>query len=101
MARKYLKGGALNPEWCEEQDIAYITESVKECIAGLFSTMMDVELNLQLAEGVNVKVSNSSLKTMCEIIDTESEFEAKFNFIKNHSDTPEDLQLAKQIVGLW
>lgn len=102
MARKYLKGGALNPAWCDEQDRESLTESIMDSLCDLFRNI-DMDLNLKLAEGVNVTISNKckeESKEMCTIINTESDYEAKFNFIKNHSGTPEDLQLAKEIIGL-
>lgn len=99
MARKYLKGGALNPAWCDEQDVALLKESIFDSICNLFNTM-DIDLNLQLGEGVAINISNKPLKNMCNIIDTENDYEAKFNFVKNHSGVPEDLQLAREIIGL-
>lgn len=99
MASKYLKGGALNPAWCDEQDAAFLKESISESIGSLFSNMM-MDIELELAEGVNINVSNKKLKNMCTVVNTENDYEAKFNFIKKHSATPEDLELAKEIVGL-
>ena len=101
MARKYLPGGALNPAWCDEQDIAADTESIMNSLSYLLEEM-DIDLNLQLAEGIGVSISNKNKepKSMCSVLDTESEYEAKFNFIKRHSATPEDLQLAREIIGL-
>ena len=101
MARKYLPGGALNPAWCDEQDIAADTESIMNSLSYLLEEM-DIDLNLQLAEGIGVSIYNKNKepKSMCSVLDTESEYEAKFNFIKRHSATPEDLQLAREIIGL-
>ena len=101
MTEKYLKGGALNPIWCDEQDAIFETESIMDCLSDLFS-LMDIDLNIQLGEGVAVGISNKNKEpmNMCSILNTESEYEAKFNFIKRHSATPEDLQLAREIIGL-
>ena len=100
MANKYLKGGALNPAWCDEQDAALLKESIFDTICNLFDTM-EIDLDLELTEGVNINISNKpQLKTMCTIVDADNDYEAKFNFIKRHSDTPEDLELAKKIIGL-
>lgn len=99
MARKYLKGGALNPIWCDEQDREIATRSIMDGITDLLN-VIDMDLNLQFREGIGLSISNKNKgKEMC-IIDTESDYEAKFNFLKNHSGTPEDLQLAKDIIGL-
>lgn len=105
MANKYLKGGALNPAWCDEQDAALITKNIMDGMESLFNIFrnMDMEFNLQLGEGVDINISKykeKETKEMCTIINTENDYEAKFNFIKKHSATPEDLELAKEIVGL-
>lgn len=110
MANKYLKGGALNPIWCDEEDARILAENTTSMMESLYEicSMMaeddiDVDFNLELAEGLNVNVSSANKenpKDMCSIIDTESELEAKFNFLKRHSSTPEDLELAKEIIGL-
>lgn len=105
MATKYLKGGALNPAWCDEQDVELEVERVSESMELLYELLseFDIDFNLQLGEGVDVSISknsNDKQKEMCTIINTENDYEAKFNFLKNHSATPEDLQLAKEIIGL-
>lgn len=102
MANKYLKGGALNPAWCDEQDAKAMTESIIDSLYDLFTNGVDIGISLQLGEGVDISLSRKpmNMNTMCTIVDTESEYEAKFNFIKNHSGTPEDLKLAKEIIGL-
>ena len=101
MARKYLKGGALNPIWCDEQDAEIFADSIVDSLSNLFGTM-DIDLNLQFGEGIDVNISNkrSDEKEMCSIVNTENDFEAKFDFLKRHSDTPEDLELAMRIIGL-
>ena len=101
MANKYLKGGALNPAWCLEQDAKLLEESIFNGIMNLID-MVDINLNFEPIEGVGINISNtrSRSKEMCSIVNTENDYEAKFNFIKNHSDTPEDLQLAREIIGL-
>lgn len=97
MAKKYLNGGALNPAWCDEQDEVILSNSIMSGICNLFNNM-DIELNVQLMEGVDLNISKKA-NNMCTIIDT-NDYEAKFNFIKNHSTSLEELQLAKEIVGL-
>lgn len=105
MAKKYLPGGALNPAWCDEQDAAIMTEEIMDGLEDIFNAL-DSEIELELAEGINLNISNKqqnieSSNEMCRTIHSlEKEYEAKFNFIKNHSETPEDLQLAKEIIGL-
>jgi hypothetical protein len=105
MAEKYLKGGALNPAWCDEQDTQLIVDEIMDGLANLFDEL-DIDLELQFGEGIGVNISNRqttntpSMNNMCTILDIEEEYEAKFNFLKRHSATPEDLQLAKDIIGL-
>ena len=100
MAKKYLKGGALNPAWCDEQDAEYYSEKAASIVDDLGSIFENILLELQLGEGVGITVSkNRNQNEMCTIVD-KNDYEAKFNFIKNHSSTPEDLELAMKIVGL-
>lgn len=103
MVKKYLKGGALNPAWCDEQDAIIMKGSILDGLYNFFNNNVDIELNLELAEGVHINISNRNKeerKEMCTIINTNNDYESKFNFIKSHSSTPEDLELAKEIIGL-
>lgn len=100
MASKYLPGGGLNPIWCMEQDIEAETAAITECL-DIISNYMDIDLTLQLGEGVTTNISRKKeLKDMCVTVNTENDYEAKFNFLKKHSETPEDLALAIKIIGL-
>lgn len=94
--RKYLPGGALNPAWVDEQEANHITKNIIDGLWELFNNL-DINLNLELTEGVNINISNQNKKDMCTIV---NDYDQKFDFIKRHSDTPEDLKLAKEIVGL-
>ena len=62
---------------------------------------IDADVQINLGEGVVVnarKKSNSNeSRNVCI---AENDYEAKFNFIKQHSDNPEDLKLAREIIGL-
>lgn len=104
MANKYLKGGALNPAWCDEQDAAFEAERIMESTKFLHDLIDDIniELNLQLGEGVGINISKNKnpKEEMCTIVNAESDYEAKFNFLKNHSNTPDELELAMKIIGL-
>lgn len=99
MARKYLKGGALNPAWCDEQDAILERERVARCISALSETM-DLEFYLQFSEGMGVVARNKEIVDTCSTLDFESEYEEKFNFLKRHSDTEEDLELALKVLGI-
>lgn len=76
MAHKYLKGGALNPVWVDEQRANDLAES-----------MLDVAMNIISLIDFNKEAQ-------------QNEYETKFNFIKNHSDSEEDKELAKKIIGI-
>lgn len=103
MSKKYLPGGAINPAWAKEQQVDYIANNITDGLWELFNSI-GMELNLELSEGVNLKISNqNNTKDMCSVEDRgnmNDYLESKFNFIKNHSDTPEDLKLAREIIGL-
>ena len=103
MANKYLPGGALNPIWCEEQDAKEMTESITESLMDIFENDdIDASVEINLGEGVVVNAQKSSSNkrgNLCTII-AENDYEAKFNFIKQHSDDPDDLKLAREIIGL-
>ena len=103
MANKYLPNGALNPIWCMEDDARREAESIKESIADIF----DCE---GIAAGLELDLGGGVTAFMEQVYDEEedgdddsdkfSEYEAKFQFIKMHSNNPEDLKLAREIVGL-
>lgn len=100
MARKYLPGGGLNPIWCAERDAEMMEENIKNILDSYSDG--DVEISLELADGINVILRNNNEskenKDMCTLAD--NDYEAKFNFLKRHSATPEDYELAKTIIGL-
>lgn len=104
MACKYLKGGALNPSWCDEQDSEEESSYVMDSIALLYEMSKEMDLNMsvdfQLEEGVVAHLSknNETKDDACSPEDIEAKLEAKFNFIRNHNDTPEDLELAIKII---
>lgn len=99
MANKYLKGGALNPAWCDEQDALYDAERISDNIMNLLERIA-MDMTIDFGGGIVTNVpSVQNKKEMC-IISNVDDYEAKFNFVKRHSDTPEDLELAKQIIGL-
>lgn len=104
MARKYLPGGALNPIWCDEQDAEREKKYVSDLV-DLFMTLSDgpnVNMDLEMGdEGVHIKLSGNKVqKVVCQNIDSYNDYEEKFEFLKTHSDTPEDLELAMKIIGL-
>lgn len=99
---KYLKTGAINPAWAEERDEEIMTNGIMECIDNLLDSI-DLNMDIELAKGVNINVSNKQNKQhteMCSIVPPLDDYESKFEFIKRHSNSPEDLKLAREIVGL-
>ena len=108
MASKYLKGGALNPVWCDEQDAEYMAEQISEEIISLLECT-DMSIDMDLGSGVEVHIPGKSEKIMDALLEdelededvsVEEELEAKFLFLKKHSGNPEDLELAKLILGI-
>ena len=99
---KYLKTGAINPAWAEERDAEIMTNGIMEHIDNLLDSI-DLNMDIELAKGVNINVSNKQNKQhteMCSIVPPLDDYESKFEFIKRHSNSPEDLKLAREIVGL-
>ena len=100
MASKYLKGGALNPAWCEEQDAELKSEIVMDLLESFEDE--DVDVNLEISDGINVVIrknkESKETNNICTIAD--NDYEAMFNFLKRHSATPEDYRIAKDIIGL-
>lgn len=93
---KYLRGGSLNPAWVNEQEKQNIVDSIKDGLEEL-AECIDVKIDMSLAEGIDLSLTNKCIDNSTSSIDS---LEDKFNFIKRHSDNPEDLKLAKEIVGL-
>jgi hypothetical protein len=102
MADKYLPNGGLNPIWCMEDDARKEAEAITESIESLFDCDgITTHLELDLGEGVAAHIEKIYNEYDDEDdIDILSDYEAKFRFIKMHSDNPEDLKLAREIVGL-
>lgn len=105
MANKYLPNGALNPIWCMEDDARKEAEAIKESIEDIFDCDgIEAGLELDLGEGVVAHIGkvlgDEDDDDDYDDIDPLSDYEAKFQFIKMHSDNPEDLKLAREIVGL-
>lgn len=102
MANKYLPGGALNPIWCDEQDAEEMAESITESIMDIFECDdIDAGIEIDLGEGVVLNAQKSSSnRNNGNLCIADNDYEAKFNFIKQHSGNPEDLKLAREIIGL-
>lgn len=95
-SNKYNPGGGLNYFWVEEEIERIRKEKMREemedCGESIESIMEDFASNL-LKSMAKVPVCNNDGNI-------NNELEAKFQFIKNHSDNPEDLELAKKIIGI-
>lgn len=77
---KYVKGGALSPFWVEWDMERYRRENPDEyCYSS-----------------TNVTISTEG----CNDIHYGDKLEARFQFLKKHSNSEEDLKLAKQILGI-
>lgn len=90
---KYIKGGSLNPFWINE--LRYQTRLKNNGrIPG------EDDDFIPFSECLENVINNFDSDDDCDDISYEDELEAKFNFLKKHSDSEEDLELAKQILGL-
>lgn len=96
LTEKYLPGGALNPYWVLEQKQELSSREEDEIEDELLEAIKECSVT-----------PDEALLEMCKVIPAsrlpislEDELETKFNFIKRHSDSPEDLQLAREIAGL-
>lgn len=105
MADMYVKGGSLNPFWVDEDIDRAIREEFKQ----------DENLQEALTDGLKIALQQSIREVLaCKAREYEEnqeeddeddedyldELEAKFQFIKRHSDNPNDLELAKKILGI-
>ena len=104
MADKYLPNGGLNPIWCMEDDARKEADAIMESIEDLFDCDgVHTRLELDLGDGVKAHIEPDDDEYEDDgndNIDMISKYEAKFQFIKMHSDNPEDLKLAREIIGL-
>lgn len=100
-ANKYLKNGAISPLWqeieyqkaCDKHDIDFATEMAKNITNALnqqggfnFIGMPPEDYN-DIYEGEPIIMRN-----------TKQELEDRFEFLKNHMDNPEELELAKLVL---
>lgn len=79
---KYIKGGGINPFWMFEQEEQALEDDFIDSLMSCIDMIVPVSV-----------VNNQQQDTL-------NELEAKYQFLKNHSDSPEDLQLAKEILGI-
>lgn len=107
MSRKYIHGGGINPRWVLEQEQAkqkkeqeeyelvlkeredYKINKLKDMVKEL-----SYSASIQLKNGINATINNNEGNYQNYTL------EDKFNFLKAHSDNPEDLELAKQILRI-
>lgn len=103
MADMYVKGGSLNPFWVDEQIDKAAKREFEEYMGtvseGLTNTLREVinEFSDEISEYYDEEDDEEEKDEKVNIAD---ELEAKFQFIKRHSDDPEDLALAKKILGI-
>ena len=104
MADMYVKGGSLNPFWGDEQIDKAAKKEFKEYMGtvseGLTNTLREVinEFSNEISEYYAEEGDEEEEDD--EKVNIADELEAKFQFIKRHSDDPEDLALAKKILGI-
>lgn len=71
--KKYVKGGSINKFWVREQMGEFDEDN----------NCSDTSISIKINNSINI-----------------NNYDEKFEFIKKHSDSPEDLKLAKFILDL-
>ena len=103
MADMYVKGGSLNPFWVDEdidrcakeefkENMQYLSNQFRDSIKKVIDEFRDEINELNDDEDEDDEEEEND--------DIAAELEAKFQFIKRHSDNPDDLALAKKILGI-
>jgi hypothetical protein len=96
MSKKYLPGGSLNPYWVLNQKKQIHDNEEVELGNELDDILEDCTIDRDVAT-----IEMRKLTPVVRVpITLNDELEAKFNFVKRHSKDPNDLQLAREIVGL-
>ena len=90
---KYVKGGGLNPFWIDYEIERYSKENSDDYCDTITNTD-----NSSICDFVDMS-SDYSINYYDDI-SYEDKLEADFQFLKRHSDSEEDLKLAKQILGI-
>lgn len=102
----YLKNGSLNPFWVDEdidrhakkefeEYASYLSKCFRNSLKSAIDECRD-DINA-LAEEYDDDEDDDDEE---EETDIGAELEAKFQFIKRHSNDPDDLELAKKILGI-
>lgn len=91
----YNPGGGLNYFWVEERIEEYNREKRRKEMEEYGESISDI-----MEDFANNLIKSSIQIPICDNNSITDELEAKFQFIKNHSDDPEDLELAKKILGI-
>ena len=98
--------GALNPFWVGEQeynrqldDYLYAYDYINDyfdnqSVTKSYLTDEDVDTFMSLLADEAVEKS----KPICRVIDNQITLEDQFNFLKAHSDSKEDLELAEKVL---
>ena len=96
--KKYLKNGAISPLWqeieyqkaCDKHDIDFATEmarSISNAIGLQQTNFTQMPEEFDVFEGEPIVMRN-----------TKQELEDRFEFLKNHMEDPEELELAKLVL---
>lgn len=91
---KYVKGGGLNPFWMEYEIERYSKENSND----YHDDNTDDNIMCEIIDLIDDYVNNYCDDN--DDISYEDKLEADFQFLKRHSDSEEDLKLAKQILGI-
>lgn len=99
--------GALNPFWVNEQQFQkqlddyvyaynYLNDNIGNNSYNYSDSCNDDSIEDILNDIINEAIEES--KPMCRIVDNQITLEDQFNFLKSHSDSKEDLELAEKIL---
>lgn len=107
--KKYNQQGGLNGIWVAIEEANYLEQRELEM------HRRHAEINHRYSNGIvnnyynyqkidndilDNKSTNGDLNQMCRFVVFKKELEDSFSFLKAHSDTPENLELAKEVLRL-
>ena len=92
--REYTPCGGISQLWLYEKEKEREEKEREECENSIANIVKNISygVSAQLRNGTKIDINNNNNNSIT--------LEDKFNFLKAHSDNPEDLELAKQILGI-
>jgi hypothetical protein len=107
MPEKYVRGGNINPFWVmAEREKIMEEKALKKNNAKFYAELEKItkeykeEVRKEVREELLQEFKEKHKQMVHEADSMPNDYDAKFQFLKSHSDTPEDLALAKSILGI-